>query len=603
MNSLNIVTLIENNPIIKLNGDYQSKLVNKIKNSFTNTQQQLFVSSFYCYLNYDQASDFVIKLNDVWKWIGFSRIDHAKVVLEKNFKKNVDYVVENLIPEVAGAILGAKQHGGHNKEIITMTIRTFKKFCMKARTDKADEIHDYYIKLEEIINETVGEESNELKNKLMVKDNELRQEKQENIFINFNEKPVVYVGFVEENVIKFGYTNNIKQRVKTHKREINCNFTVEYVYESMYNREIEILIKEHMKENIINNKKQIELIQLDNSFGLKEVDKKIRKIKEIVEKIETDKNKTLVIDALKSKLKILEDENIKLRDENNKLMEENEELKIEVNKSENNKVVNIKTNSMLDLVDNNKKIKNAICMNFFVHHIAKQISVNERMDIVIKVLMDDLFDKYKKFRISSNFTEPIYNESLEKNILTKNYRDINGVRYILHGTDKKAYFQIHLATTIEWIRINCMIPNHFKNIFLEKDKYKTYNFRIIKEGSDNLQQIHNFLIKTMIEYTCYVDTTSKGNKIYRITKPHVKNIDISCKVLGEEYLKFIISNNYSKRITMACIYKVILTVPGIIEHRRVEFKKNRTIGIDVPIVFKWIKENLKVPNDIANLII
>jgi hypothetical protein len=52
----NIVTLIENNPIIKLNGDYQSKLVNKIKGSFTDTQQ-LFVSSFYCYLNYGQASE------------------------------------------------------------------------------------------------------------------------------------------------------------------------------------------------------------------------------------------------------------------------------------------------------------------------------------------------------------------------------------------------------------------------------------------------------------------------------------------------------------------------------------------------------------------
>jgi phage anti-repressor protein len=68
--------------------------------------------------------------------------------LEKNFKKDVDYVVENLAPQVGGALSGAKQNGGHNKETITMTIRTFKKFCMKARTDKADEIHDYYIKLE-----------------------------------------------------------------------------------------------------------------------------------------------------------------------------------------------------------------------------------------------------------------------------------------------------------------------------------------------------------------------------------------------------------------------------------------------------------------------
>jgi len=59
MDSLNldIVTLIEKSPLTRLGGDYQSKLVNKIKNIFTDTQQQLFVSSFYCYLNYDQASE------------------------------------------------------------------------------------------------------------------------------------------------------------------------------------------------------------------------------------------------------------------------------------------------------------------------------------------------------------------------------------------------------------------------------------------------------------------------------------------------------------------------------------------------------------------
>jgi phage anti-repressor protein len=64
--------------------------------------------------------------------------------LEKNFKKDVDYVVEIFIPEV----VGIKRGGDRKSETITMTIRTFKKFCMKARTDKADEIHDYYIKLE-----------------------------------------------------------------------------------------------------------------------------------------------------------------------------------------------------------------------------------------------------------------------------------------------------------------------------------------------------------------------------------------------------------------------------------------------------------------------
>ena len=39
-----------------------------------------------------------------------------------------------------------KNEGGFNKEKISLNILTFKKFCLKADTKKADEIHNYYIK-------------------------------------------------------------------------------------------------------------------------------------------------------------------------------------------------------------------------------------------------------------------------------------------------------------------------------------------------------------------------------------------------------------------------------------------------------------------------
>lgn len=58
--SLNIVELIENNPITRLSGTYQHKLLTKIKENFTNNEQQMFVTSFYCYLNYDYQNDFVV---------------------------------------------------------------------------------------------------------------------------------------------------------------------------------------------------------------------------------------------------------------------------------------------------------------------------------------------------------------------------------------------------------------------------------------------------------------------------------------------------------------------------------------------------------------
>jgi hypothetical protein len=73
MTDLNIVELIEKNPITKLSNNYNNKLLNKIKENFNEEQQKLFVSSFYCYLNYDKNKDFVVDLDNVWKWLGFAQ--------------------------------------------------------------------------------------------------------------------------------------------------------------------------------------------------------------------------------------------------------------------------------------------------------------------------------------------------------------------------------------------------------------------------------------------------------------------------------------------------------------------------------------------------
>ena len=58
--SFDIVDLIENNPITKLSTTYQNKLLTKIKTKFTENEQQIFVASFYGFLNYDSKMDFVI---------------------------------------------------------------------------------------------------------------------------------------------------------------------------------------------------------------------------------------------------------------------------------------------------------------------------------------------------------------------------------------------------------------------------------------------------------------------------------------------------------------------------------------------------------------
>jgi hypothetical protein len=83
--SIDIVNLIESNPITQLTGNYHTKLVEKVKNNFTNYEQQIFLSSFYCYLKYDKQKDFVIDLDNIWNWLGFSHKFNAIMLLEKQF--------------------------------------------------------------------------------------------------------------------------------------------------------------------------------------------------------------------------------------------------------------------------------------------------------------------------------------------------------------------------------------------------------------------------------------------------------------------------------------------------------------------------------------
>jgi hypothetical protein len=141
----------------------------------------MFLASFYCYLNYDYKNDFVIDLDNVWQWLGFSNKAHSKNLLEKQFMITKDYKIlltqlseQKNATEVSGAKKDAR--GGHNKEKIRLNIDTFKKFCLKAGTKKADEIHEYFIKLESVLQEILVEETNELKQQLLQVEDKKKQE-------------------------------------------------------------------------------------------------------------------------------------------------------------------------------------------------------------------------------------------------------------------------------------------------------------------------------------------------------------------------------------------------------------------------------------------
>jgi len=302
MEQLNIVELIESNPITKLSSDYNVKLLTKIKANFSDFEQQMFLTSFYCYLNYHPTNDFVIDLDDVWKWVGFSVKIKAKTLLEKYFKENINYK-----KSLCDSVEQTKHiKGGHNIQKIYLNVKTFKLFCLKAETKKADDIHEYFMKLEEIIQETINDESNELRLQLQKQtkvlenvEKDKQQLKEDTIIEQF---PVntqcIYIGKIDnktlgkpnskmyhESVIKFGQSNNLGDRVKCHKKTFD-NFILYNAYKVKNKIEIENAIKKHpilqKRIRLITTEDGIthrELLALDdNEFTIEKVEQYIKEI-------------------------------------------------------------------------------------------------------------------------------------------------------------------------------------------------------------------------------------------------------------------------------------------------------------------------------------
>jgi hypothetical protein len=137
MAEVDIVQIVENNPITKLSSSYQSKLLLKLKEQFNQNDQQMFLASFYCYLNYNPRTDFVVDLDKIWKWLGFSQKARARELLVKHFTLNTEYKIERETSDFLGKETHPNGGGLTFIDKITMTVRTFKSLCLKAKYKKS----------------------------------------------------------------------------------------------------------------------------------------------------------------------------------------------------------------------------------------------------------------------------------------------------------------------------------------------------------------------------------------------------------------------------------------------------------------------------------
>ena len=372
--NIDIVNLVENNPIEKINETkYQSVLIEKLQNNFINSEELLFLQNFYSYFKYDYQNDFVIDLDDVWKSFDFTKKCNLKYTLEKNFIIDKDYIINDTIQNNKKS-----GRGGHNKIFIMINIDTLKKLSLKSRTKKSNEFYENIDKLQKIINQTLQEIVNDESNEKHINELRLQLEEKDTIItkkdseidkINYQKMKeietiiisnfplnteCVYLGRIDnlssknESLIKFGHTNNLGNRVLDHRKTYK-NFIVIHAFKVINKVEIENAIKMHsriskqLRQINVNGLNKTEMIAYDEEFFI--LDTLISLINKIIhDKTYNAKN----FDRLVEENRVLKQENITLKEKNDKIDKIIEEHKKETH------------NYLLEINELREKLENKI---------------------------------------------------------------------------------------------------------------------------------------------------------------------------------------------------------------------------------------------------
>ena len=595
MQELNIVELIESNPISKLSHVYNGKLITKIQENFTGFEQQLFVSSFYCYLNYNKNTDFVVDLDNVWKWLGFSTKQNIERVLEKHFKIDFDYKLAYQFGTASQEKINPTKEkwGGHNKQTILLTIKCFKSLCLKAQTKKAAEIHEYYMKMEEVLHEIVEEETDELRLQLEKKDNvileikenseqektQLKKEKELATIIQF---PVntecIYIGTIDntneanEKLIKFGHSNDLKTRVNDHRKTYN-NFQLITAFRVQNKVEIEGLIKTCVKI-----RRQIRHIEIDGKIKKEiiaydltnfTIDKLTNYIKDIIH------SKTYSIDNFNKLIKQNEELENKVRD----LEKENEELKQQITVRTLNKSMSAITNADNQFVYKNELIpENDSTLKFnefidtmcLIRHDVNETSVNMEGQLRIWLKQKpqkEIFHAFKHY-MDIRFKPIRFNKLNNENKL-QSVHGYSGVK--LKPIEYKKQFVGNDIETFLFQSCEFSPSNKILNSVLFDD-YKKWNEKLLKDTTEvDIKKLKDYLnsceyvLKAVVwtEFGSndgYYGLTLKNReyvkKVISVTGKKVEKVELSSNIVLETWdtiAKAGIAENFAASKMSKCI--------------------------------------------------
>ena len=432
--TINFTELVRNsNTTLSFSDEYQSNMIKNLNEEFTEQESQWYIANLYIYMNYHPTNDYPINLENVFKMIGFANKGNAMKTIKSNFTKDEDYkiVIFRTEKNLNGKDLSRKDEktslfptekqkhrdetrGGHNKEDVMLNVDTFKNLCMLAKTNKGKEIRKYYVKLENIHNKIIKKELEDQKLLLINKDLESKKKVEITLRDSFNKRCLVYlikISIDDEIIYKFGYTDDIVTRLRTHKNQIGEDIELVYCIESKDNKMLEKLLIDYLEQykfrikRTINGRQQTELLKVNDIQMIK------NKLIELNNDIENEK---LLIITLKNKIIDLENENIQLKQQ---LLLKDDEIVSELK----NKIVDLEK-EILDYKLDDDKIKPFIKNKDIVEdRIHKKRQVDKIDPTTLKIIetyesISSIITKNPEYKYNSLY------RSIKRNNVYKDFR-------------------------------------------------------------------------------------------------------------------------------------------------------------------------------------
>jgi phage anti-repressor protein len=221
---------------------------------FSEDDQQLFINNFKQYLEYNADKDFVIDLDNVYKWMGFTQKGNAKRLLEKKLDKDIHYTI-------SGITSTENMSGGYNREIILMTPNGFKDLCMLSNTEKAKCIRKYYIKMEyilfkamELSLQNTNNENSEFKKKILYLEDKIKKSNpRTKIIYPAGESVYIYKIHCTPDLYKIGRSDNMNKREPSYYCHSTCGSII-YTISCKNSKALELALHTRFSDYRYNNR-------------------------------------------------------------------------------------------------------------------------------------------------------------------------------------------------------------------------------------------------------------------------------------------------------------------------------------------------------------